>query len=111
MIGFADVVDVTLMPVWGWGTSVDEDEHMTPLSAARCLSLIRPHLVIPIHWGTYSPPAQARLRRFDQTEPPRAFARYAAHLQPDIEVRILQPGESTAIGERPPETEDPSRRD
>jgi L-ascorbate metabolism protein UlaG (beta-lactamase superfamily) len=100
MIGFAGAVDVVLMPVWGWGTSVDEDEHMTPLSAARCLSLLRPRIVIPIHWGTYAPPAQARLRGFDQMEPPRAFIRYAAHLEPDVEVRLLRPGETTTI-ERP----------
>jgi L-ascorbate metabolism protein UlaG (beta-lactamase superfamily) len=96
MADLVATLDVALLPVWGWGVSVDEDEHLTPLGAAKCLSLLRPRLAIPIHWGTYAPPALARLRRFDQLEPPHAFARYAAHLEPEVEIRILRPGESTA---------------
>ena len=31
------------------------------------------------------------------TEPPRAFAREAAKHAPEVEVRILEPGEVTAV--------------
>jgi L-ascorbate metabolism protein UlaG (beta-lactamase superfamily) len=97
MAALAGTIDVALMPIWGWGVSVDDDEHMTPLAAAKCLSMLRPRLVVPIHWGTYAPPAQARLAGFDPLEPPRAFARYVAHMQPKIELVTLQPGESTVV--------------
>jgi L-ascorbate metabolism protein UlaG (beta-lactamase superfamily) len=95
MAKLARALDVALLPIWGWGVSVDEDEHLTPLAAAKCLSLLRPRLVVPIHWGTYAPPVQARLHGFDPFEPPRAFARYVGHLQPEIEMEILQPGAAT----------------
>jgi L-ascorbate metabolism protein UlaG (beta-lactamase superfamily) len=97
MAAFAGAVDVVLLPIWGWGVSVDEGEHLTPLAAAKCLSVLRPRLVVPIHWGTYALPIQARLHRFDPLEPPRAFARYVAHLRPEIELVTLQPGESTVV--------------
>jgi L-ascorbate metabolism protein UlaG (beta-lactamase superfamily) len=97
MAALAGAIDVALLPIWGWGVSVDEDNHLTPLAAAKCLSMLQPRLVVPIHWGTYAPPAQARLAGFDPLEPPRAFARYVAHLQPKIELVTLQPGESTVV--------------
>jgi L-ascorbate metabolism protein UlaG (beta-lactamase superfamily) len=100
MAAFAGAIDVVLLPIWGWGVSVDEDEHLTPLAAAKCLSVLRPRLVVPIHWGTYAPPVQARLHGFDPREPPRAFARYVAHLQPEIELATLKPGESTVVNGR-----------
>jgi L-ascorbate metabolism protein UlaG (beta-lactamase superfamily) len=90
--------DLALLPIWGWGTSVDEDIHLTPLTAAEVAADLRPRVVVPIHWGTYAPPVIAQLRRFDQEQPVRAFERYAAHLAPDSETRILRPGDSTVVG-------------
>ena len=47
-------VDVALLPIAGWGPTVGEG-HLDPDGAARASVLIRPRLVVPIHWGTYSP--------------------------------------------------------
>lgn len=90
-------IDTALLPVWGWGSKVDEDVHLTPLTAAHALEMLQPRLVIPVHWGTYGPPVTTSMRRFDAMQPPHAFARYAGHLAPHVEVRILQPGESTRL--------------
>jgi L-ascorbate metabolism protein UlaG (beta-lactamase superfamily) len=54
--GMADLgpIDVALVPIWGWGPTLGE-RHLDPASAARATQLIDPAVVIPIHWGTYSP--------------------------------------------------------
>jgi L-ascorbate metabolism protein UlaG (beta-lactamase superfamily) len=54
--GMADLgpVDVALLPIWGWGASLGEG-HLNPQSAVRATELIDPAVVIPIHWGTFSP--------------------------------------------------------
>ena len=52
------------------------------------LSLLRPKLAIPIHWGTFAP-----VHRVPDVESPHEFARLAK----DVDVRILQPGESLEL--------------
>lgn len=47
-------LDVALLPIWGWGPSVGEG-HLDPATAARAAALIRPELIVPIHWGTFTP--------------------------------------------------------
>jgi L-ascorbate metabolism protein UlaG (beta-lactamase superfamily) len=47
-------IDVALLPIWGWGSSLGEG-HLDPASAATAAVLIDPKLVVPVHWGTYSP--------------------------------------------------------
>jgi L-ascorbate metabolism protein UlaG (beta-lactamase superfamily) len=89
-------VDVALLPVWGWGLSVGEG-HLDPERAARALELIRPRLAVPIHWGTFYPAGLRRLRPAPLREPPRAFARLASDRAPDVEVRVLEPGDETTL--------------
>jgi L-ascorbate metabolism protein UlaG (beta-lactamase superfamily) len=89
-------VDVALLPVWGWGPSVG-DGHLNPERAARALELIRPRMAVPIHWGTFYPAGLRRLRPEPLREPPREFARLARGLAPDVEVRVLEPGDETAL--------------
>jgi L-ascorbate metabolism protein UlaG (beta-lactamase superfamily) len=84
-------VDLALLPVWGWGTSVG-DGHLDPERAARALELIRPRVAVPIHWGTFFPFGLRRLRPRFLSEPPRELARLAAELTPEVEMRILEPG-------------------
>jgi L-ascorbate metabolism protein UlaG (beta-lactamase superfamily) len=84
-------IDLALLPVWGWGTSVG-DGHLDPERAARALQLIRPRVAVPIHWGTFFPVGLRRLRPRFLTEPPREFRRLAAQLAPEVEVRIVEPG-------------------
>lgn len=47
-------VDVALLPIAGWGPTLGEG-HLDPDGAARASVLLQPRLVVPIHWGTYSP--------------------------------------------------------
>jgi L-ascorbate metabolism protein UlaG (beta-lactamase superfamily) len=100
--GMADIgrgrLDVALVPIWGWGPSLGRGGHMDPQRAAEAVALLRPRVVVPIHWGTYHPlhlglrdvPAYLR-------DPPEQFARAAAATAPEVEVRVLRPGETLAL--------------
>jgi L-ascorbate metabolism protein UlaG (beta-lactamase superfamily) len=89
-------VDVALLPVWGWGPSIGEG-HLDPETAARALTLVRPRLAVPIHWGTFYPAGVRRWRPEPLVEPPQEFARLARELAPAVEVRLLQPGSETSL--------------
>ena len=83
-------LDVALLPVWGWGPSLGAG-HMDPArAAAEAAALLRPRLAIPIHWGTLYPVALHRVRPIPLTDPPHLFARFAASLAPDVDVRIVR---------------------
>jgi L-ascorbate metabolism protein UlaG (beta-lactamase superfamily) len=88
-------VDIALLPVWGWGTSVGAG-HLDPESAAAAVALIAPAVAIPIHWGTFTMP-HARRAAEDRARPAREFAAYAERYAPAVEVRMLAPGDSTAL--------------
>jgi L-ascorbate metabolism protein UlaG (beta-lactamase superfamily) len=47
-------VDVALLPIAGWGPHVAAG-HLDPARAVTATDFVRPRLVVPIHWGTYSP--------------------------------------------------------
>ncbi len=85
--------DVALLPVAGWGPTLGPG-HMGPLDAARAVALIEPRLAVPIHWGTLQPIGSRRSRPDD---PPRLFAEHVARLAPNVEVRILAPGQETRL--------------
>jgi L-ascorbate metabolism protein UlaG (beta-lactamase superfamily) len=89
--------DVALLPVWGWGPSVGPG-HMDPLSAARAVAILRPAIAVPIHWGTFFPMGLEALRGSALVEPPRVFARHVAELAPEVDVRVLAPGDELALG-------------
>jgi L-ascorbate metabolism protein UlaG (beta-lactamase superfamily) len=96
MAGLAADLDLALLPVGGWGPRLPED-HLNPLTVAKALRLLQPAITVPIHWGTLYPPwlppaFNARFGRW-----PVAFTRCAAHLAPGIDVRVLEPGETTRI--------------
>jgi L-ascorbate metabolism protein UlaG (beta-lactamase superfamily) len=97
MAQLAGTLDVALLPVWGWGPRLGAG-HMDPLRAARAAAILRPRIAVPIHWGTFFPAGLARLRPSALIEPPRAFVRHAAELAPDVEIRVLQPGETLSLG-------------
>jgi L-ascorbate metabolism protein UlaG (beta-lactamase superfamily) len=82
-------LDVALLPVWGWGPTLGQG-HLNPRTAAEALRLLRPRIAVPIHWGTFFPIGLGGRRLVD---PPHEFARHAAELAPEVEVRILVPGE------------------
>ena len=95
-LGNSYPIDLALLPVWGYGPNLRGD-HMTPRDAARALTMLRPRVAVPIHWGTYRPLGKlwGRLNYFN--DPPYTFAGYAASLAPDTDVRILQPGGSLVL--------------
>ena len=96
MQSFAGRFDVALLPVWGWGPSIGPG-HMDPLGAARAVALVRPAVAVPIHWGTFFPVGLEALRGSALVEPPRIFARHVAELAPEVEVRVLAPGDALAL--------------
>jgi L-ascorbate metabolism protein UlaG (beta-lactamase superfamily) len=96
MRDLAGDLDLALLPVWGWGTQIGAG-HLDPSRAVEALKLLQPRVAVPIHWGTLYPIGLRRFRRQILTEPPRAFARLAAERAPDVDVRVLEPGASTAI--------------
>ncbi len=96
MGSFSPAPDIALLPVAGWGPKLGPG-HMDPLQAAHAVELLQPRLAIPIHWGTLLPIGLARNYRARLGDPPRQFAEHVARLAPNVEVRILRSGESTAV--------------
>ena len=90
-------LDVALLPIWGWGPTMGQG-HMDPTRAAQAAALLGARLAIPIHWGTYypihlglrSPPGFLEM-------PPALFEQASLVYAPTTAVRILRPGEQTAI--------------
>lgn len=88
-------LDVALLPVAGWGPRLPPG-HLNPRTAAEALQLLRPRVVVPIHWGTYtrigtrSDPAALRA-------PAEEFARHAAELAPETEVRLVPVGDTLEL--------------
>ena len=97
--GMADLsngLDIALLPVWGWGPTLG-DGHMNPKRAAEALTLLKPRIAIPIHWGTFYPIGLGWLRSHLLLDPPHIFQQEAAKLMPEVEVHILTPGSSFRI--------------
>jgi L-ascorbate metabolism protein UlaG (beta-lactamase superfamily) len=90
----AGSVDVALLPVAGWGAHLPAG-HLDPPRAAQAVALIEPRIAVPIHWGTL---ASRALRQLGDLEgAPNEFAELVGQATPQVEVRILRPGESTAM--------------
>jgi L-ascorbate metabolism protein UlaG (beta-lactamase superfamily) len=92
-------VDLALLPIAGWGPALGPG-HMNPRQAAEALALLRPTAAVPIHWGTIHLRGLGRGDPRWLTEPAREFARHAAETAPDVDVRILEPGESMTLSPR-----------
>jgi L-ascorbate metabolism protein UlaG (beta-lactamase superfamily) len=89
-------LDLALLPIWGWGPSIGPG-HLDPERAARAAALISPRIAVPIHCGTLYPLGLARLRPGPLRLPPLAFAARMRELAPQVEARVLAPGESTSL--------------
>jgi L-ascorbate metabolism protein UlaG (beta-lactamase superfamily) len=88
-------LDVALLPIWGWGTSLGPG-HLDPRGAAEAVTLLRPRVVVPIHWATYLPFGHRATHRLLR-DPGVAFASHVAELAPDTQVALLRPGESLEL--------------
>jgi L-ascorbate metabolism protein UlaG (beta-lactamase superfamily) len=89
-------LDLALLPVWGWGPRLGQG-HLDPTTAADALRLLRPRLAVPIHWGTYTPIGAPRFWPWLATDPGRHFARAAARVAPEVDVRVLAAGEAVEV--------------
>jgi len=96
MEGLVEDLDVALIPIWGWGPSLGRGKHLDPAGAAEAVRMLRPRIAVPIHWGTYRPLHHGPRARFLR-EPAEAFVREAEARAPDVEVRVLQPGETLQL--------------
>jgi len=87
--------DVALLPIWGWGRTLGPG-HLDPVSAVRAMELLRPSVVVPIHWGTLSPmsvrgePSWLRI-------PLSRFEAELARTGAADRLRALEPGESLRL--------------
>ncbi|HEX5990441.1 MAG TPA: MBL fold metallo-hydrolase [Solirubrobacterales bacterium] len=89
-------VDLALLPIWGWGPSIGEG-HLDPEGAARAAAALQARTAVPIHWGTLYPFGLRRLRSAPLLRPAEKFAAELRRLAPQVEARVLRPGESTSL--------------
>jgi len=89
-------LELALIPVWGWGPTLGGG-HLDPPAAARATALLRPRIAVPIHWGTFYPRGLARYKADRLTDPPHEFAAAVARLAPDVDVRVLDPGQTLSL--------------
>ena len=93
-------LDVALLPVGGWGPRLGAG-HLDPQRAAEALRLIRPRIAVPIHFGVLRPLGFGRSNLSYLTQPGRTFARLAAETAPEVEIRLLDPGDSLDVTPAP----------
>ena len=102
--GIADVwperLDLALLPIAGLGPWMPEFKHLSPRHAVLAMELLRPRLVVPIHWGTYHLPGTVlmRMRPDFHRRAPHLFMAQSAALEPDIQTLMLLPGEELDVG-------------
>jgi L-ascorbate metabolism protein UlaG (beta-lactamase superfamily) len=66
---------------------------MDPQRAAEACQLLAPRLAIPIHWGTLYPLALHHFSSTFLTQPPQMFVQFMLRTAPQVQVRVLQPGQ------------------
>jgi L-ascorbate metabolism protein UlaG (beta-lactamase superfamily) len=96
MSSLASDLDLALLPIWGWGPNIGAG-HLDPERAARAAALLSPRVAIPIHWGTLYPLGLARLRPGPLRSPPEQFRAAMQELAPQVEARVLEPGEAISL--------------
>lgn len=86
-------LEVALLPIWGWGHKLGPG-HMDPRGAAQAAAMLQPELTVPIHWGTYFPIGMKGIRGRLLEKPVVAFDQQMSELAPELETKVLRPGES-----------------
>jgi L-ascorbate metabolism protein UlaG (beta-lactamase superfamily) len=89
-------IDVALLPIAGWGASLGAG-HLDPRRAATATGLILPRLVVPIHWGTYSPMSIRAGQPDWLHRPAEQFASAIADAGHDERLRLLRPGQRLVL--------------
>jgi L-ascorbate metabolism protein UlaG (beta-lactamase superfamily) len=98
MADFGDI-DVALLPIWGWGSTLGEG-HLNPQRAATATHLIKPELLVPIHWGTYAPEnGRRRLPHWFDT-PPTELRTELDAIDELHRLGLVEPGDSLTVASR-----------
>jgi L-ascorbate metabolism protein UlaG (beta-lactamase superfamily) len=84
-------IDVALFPIGGWGPTVGEG-HLDPARAVRATELVEPRLVMPIHWGTYSPASPRRGAPRWLRDPVKTFESELDRAAAGDRLRVVEPG-------------------
>jgi len=87
-------IDVALLPIWGWGPSLGEG-HLNPARAATAARRLQARVVVPVHWGTYSPISVKRPVWLDA--PAAQFADELRAVDMIDALHVLAPGESVVV--------------
>jgi L-ascorbate metabolism protein UlaG (beta-lactamase superfamily) len=96
MDGLVSKLDLALVPIWGWGPELGRGNHLDPEQAAEAVRRLRPKIAVPIHWGTYRPFYLSSDAPF-LSEPAEAFVRAATIAAPNVDLRVLRPGEELEV--------------
>jgi L-ascorbate metabolism protein UlaG (beta-lactamase superfamily) len=96
MQDLAEDLDVALLPIWGWGPKLGPG-HLDPERAARALAMLKPRFAVPVHWGTLALIGAKRAWPWLFERPGREFVDWARRLAPEVEVRLLEPGQSLQL--------------
>jgi L-ascorbate metabolism protein UlaG (beta-lactamase superfamily) len=91
-----DGLDVALLPIAGWGPRLGPG-HLDAQRAAQAVALLRPAVVVPIHWGTFVPAHVVRGRAALLTEPAPAFTTALARHAPGVRPVLLAPGQTLPL--------------
>jgi L-ascorbate metabolism protein UlaG (beta-lactamase superfamily) len=89
-------IDVAVLPIWGWGRTIG-DGHLDPERATTAVERIGPRLVVPMHWGTYSPEDGRRRLPGWFDEPAERFADVLAGRGLDDRLRLVEPAGSVIL--------------
>ena len=97
MDGLEGDLDVALLPIGGWAHRVKTTHHLDPRTAVEAAAILRPRIVIPIHWGALLRADLIRRQPDLLRRPAEEFLEHAAELPAGTEARVLRPGESLAL--------------
>ena len=90
-------IDVALLPIAGWGPNLREAHHLDARLAAEAAAAIGPRVAVPIHWGTMLRMGLGDRAHEILVRPAEKFTARMAELAPEVEARVLQPGESMPL--------------
>ncbi|MGW6129901.1 MBL fold metallo-hydrolase [Cellulomonas sp. NPDC055163] len=102
-LGVRGVVDVAVVPVWGWGPRLGPG-HLDPAQAAAAARAVGARVAIPVHWGTLHVHGMSRVMGTRLTLPGAWFLRALGERRADpdrpgggaasrVEGLVLRPGE------------------
>lgn len=106
-LGVRGVVDVAVVPVWGWGPRLGPG-HLDPVEAAAAARAVGARVAIPVHWGTLHVHGMSRVMGTRLTLPGAWFLRALGDRSADrsgpgggpgsrVEGLVLRPGEPVEL--------------